>query len=200
MEDRRLHVVDFDLNKFCLIVVGENGAANTHHSLGRLETDLELELYDIQDTGTGLGEAFNEIMAESNARYKLYLRSGFEVREPKMLDKMKELFDYEYKCGILGISGAEYIPVNTDILWTQKRFGRVLTQAKEYLWQTPELVAQPVAAVDPFVYATQYDLPFQTDFDSFYYLTLAQCMEFKRLGYDSLVMRQDEAWAYIERF
>lgn len=54
-----------------------------------------------------------------------------------------------------------------------------------------------VEAVDGFIMATQYDLPWREDlFDGWDYYDISQCMEMKRNGYKCVVPKQIRPWCY----
>ena len=91
--------------------------------------------------------------------------------------ELLDLFESEYRAGIVGMSGSEYIPVDTNIYKTKKYYGAICSNKQNIAYKEVETGAK---IVDGLFLATQYDIPWREDkFSSLYYLTLAQCTEFR---------------------
>ena len=124
--------------------------------------------------------AYDLAMRASDAKYKIYLNERVVVTNKNFLAELIKIFRADKKIGIVGVSGA--IELSTH--------GISLSSAK----RTDENYSGAVEVVDSFFMATQYDLPWRTDFKDNYFGGQAQCVEFKRAGYKIFVAAQGEPW------
>lgn len=196
----------FDKKKICIVVnINQVELADmTLKSLNKLKipAGFTVEVCTIE-AEQNIAKAYNQAIKDSDAQYKVYLREGVEILNADLLVELLALFEYDYKVGIVGVSGAEYIPVSCNINATRKKYGMVYNKKEQALinWHKPDTKAKCIAALDDWLLATQYDIEWREDlFLDGEYLNLSQCTEFKRKGYEALVVAQDNPWICIDDF
>lgn len=195
-----------DKKKICIVVNVSHIELSdiTLQSLNKLKVPVgfTVEVCTIE-AEQNFAKAYNQAIKDSDAQYKVYLREGVEILNENLLAELIELFEYDYKVGIVGVSGAEYIPVNCNINTTRKKYGMVYNKKERKLvnWRKMDTKAKCVAALDDWFLATQYDIVWREDlFLDEEYLNLSQCTEFKRKGYEALVVAQDKPWIGVDDF
>lgn len=193
-------------NQVCFIIciINSELANLTLNSLNRINIPegYNVEVRTIENE-LNVAKAYNEAISDCKAQYKIYLREGVEILNENILADLIELFEFDYKVGIVGVSGAEYIPVNCNINTTVKKFGKVFNKKEREVinWQSMDTKAKCVAALDDWLLATQYDIKWREDlFQDIDYLALSQCAEFKRHGYEALVIDQPKPWICLDDF
>lgn len=196
--DKRRHKFDFDANKICIVInVTEQDKYDiTMRSLQTINVPQgkKIEICEIFDAAN-IGAAYNQAIIGSNAKYKIYIQEGVEILNKNLLSELLDLFESEYRAGIVGMSGSEYIPVDTNIYKTKKYYGAICSNKENIAYKEVDAGAKIVDGLDGLFIATQYDIPWREDkFSSLYYLTLAQCTEFRQNGYSPMVVQQDAPW------
>lgn len=196
--DKRQHKFDFDANKICIVinVTAQDKYDITMRSLQTINVPQgkKVEICEIFDAAN-IGAAYNQAIIGSNAKYKIYIQEGVEILNKNILSELLDLFESEYKAGIVGMSGSEYIPVDTNIYKTKKYYGAICSNKQNIAYKEVDAGAKIVDGLDGLFLATQYDIPWREDkFSSLYYLTLAQCTEFRQNGYSPMVVQQDAPW------
>lgn len=158
----------------------------------------ETELLTITDARS-MTAGYNEGMNASDAKYKIYLHQDTFIVDPLFLDKILKLFKKDKKVGMIGIVGTEKLSKD-GVMWHERRCGN--------FYRLDQLIAQgydniehlkkgsrEVEAVDGFLMATQYDLPWREDIlKGWDFYDVSQCMEFRRAGYKIIVPAQKELW------
>ena len=147
-----------------------------------------------------IAAAYNEGMASSDARYKVYLRETTLIFHKYFIRDMIRIFDVNIAIGLLGVSGAKKIPTNGICQSTNRRVGKAVDRnsGQAMVWSDVEGLYEKVQALDGCILATQYDIPWREDLfleDDFY--DASQSLEVKRLGYIAAVARQDDPWVAI---
>lgn len=156
------------------------------------ETDI-LEVWEAPSMTAG----YNEGMAASDAKYKVYLHQDVFIVNKNFIYDMLEIFKEE-QIGMLGMVGAPELPENA-IMWNTGRIGRIyaslIYQSSESVVGEIEEKYQEVEALDGLLLATQYDIPWREDlFQGWDFYDVSQSQEFIRKGYKVVVPNQKEAW------
>ena len=163
---------------------------------------------------TNIARAYNEALAQSKAKYKVYLHQDTFVLNKNFLLDLLTLFA-DPKIGMIGVQGGTRLPKSG--VWFHDglhSFGTILrigtiggignslipaawnkrkVRKLSYLpiWK-PYL---PVACIDGLLMATQYDLPWREElYGGFIYYEGPQCLEFIKKGYRVIVPRQKRPW------
>ncbi len=147
-------------------------------------------------------QAYEMAMTKVDSKYKIYLNENTEIREINILEKMLKIFKSDKKIAVIGCSGAEVLSTNGICHISTKRCGKVFVGSNCELveWNNADDGSyKTVEAVDGYFMATQYDLDWRHDLfinDSFG--DTAQCIEFKRKGYISVVANQKRPWIWYK--
>lgn len=147
---------------------------------------------------TSMTAGYNFAMTRVNAKYKVYLHQDVYIINPQFIFDMLALFQKNEKLGMIGLCGAERLPLN-GIWWeSSKRVGKVLENRGIYRFlehAEVESEIQTVDVIDGFLMATQYDLVWREDlFDGWHFYDASQSLEFKKAGYRVGVPKQGNPW------
>lgn len=161
-------------------------------------TGVHVQFHAIRGA-TSITSAYNEALAQSNAKYKVYLHQNTHIIHRSFLHDLLALFKKNPKLGLAGLIGSGTLPAN-GIWWESgELYGKVLEYRSTYNCLKFTEVAAPyqsAASIDGFLMATQYDIPWREDiFDGWHFYNISQCYEFKRKGYSVGILPQVEPWA-----
>lgn len=191
-----------DENKICFIICTNDELqlqeCMLYLSLLHVPAGYKTELITIENAAS-MTAGYNEGMAASDAKYKIYLHQDTFIVERFFLDKLVKLFQRDKRIGMAGIVGAERLSPD-GVMWHEKRCGNFY-RLKELIrggYDNIELQKcgnREVAAIDGFLMATQYDIPWREDvFRGWDFYDVSQCMEFRRAGYKIVIPAQKENW------
>lgn len=142
-----------------------------------------------------MAAGYNAAMADSDAKYKVYLHQDVFIKNKRFLADMLKIFSYDTQIGILGVIGKQKMGISpTDMQdWdTGKVIFDNTIMDMDISW---EKEFAEVTTLDGMLLATQYDLPWREKlFDGWDFYDASQCMEFRRAGYKVVVPYQDEIW------
>ena len=148
---------------------------------------------------SSMAAGYNRAMAESNAKYKVYLHQDTFVVNQYLVRDLLRLFA-DPAIGMVGVIGCRALPAS-GIWWDGRRtYGRVLhaCEAESVVdseLREPHGVCVPVEAADGLFLATQYDILWREDIlTGFHFYDTSQCLEFKRRGYRVVVPNQTEGF------
>lgn len=159
---------------------------------------FEVEIIPIRN-GIGMATAYNEGMAASDAKYKVYLHQDVFIRNMNFISDFVNTFNLDKQIGLIGICGARTIP-ESGVWWESSiRLGKVYESStgKLALLQFTEVNSdyEEVEAVDGLIIVTQYDLKWREDiFNGWHFYDLSQCSEFINAGYKVVVPKQETPW------
>lgn len=140
-------------------------------------------------------KGYNLAIAESNAKYKVYLHQDTLIINKNLISDVINLFRSHPILGLLGVIGCTTL--HTDGIWWNGdgRVGKVLEPTRLLEFSPINSLFQPVEAVDGLMMVTQYDVKWREDlFEGFHFYDLAQCQEFNRQGYLVGVPFQAQSW------
>ncbi len=155
----------------------------------------QTEVITVTDA-VSMASGYNEAMRTSDAKYKIYLHQDTFIIEYHFLDRLLKIFKKDKAIGMLGMVGAETLSKD-GVMWHEQRCGgfyrleEFVEKGTKANLQRLKKGIKEVEAVDGFLMATQYDLPWREDiFHGFDFYDVSQCMEFRRAGYKIVVPSQ----------
>ena len=154
----------------------------------------EAELIEVRPDGN-VAETYQHAMEASDAKYKIYLAPGSILLRLNFFEEMLRVFENPM-IGAMGLVGTKQISTTGLLAASPFIKGRLLyTDDRSFRGEDIEGATEEVMAVSGDLIATQYDIPWRSDlFHSNCFYAEAQCIEFRRRGYRSVVPHQDEAW------
>lgn len=188
MSDSRKISIIVDLGR-------ENEEDGIFNSLGRLRVPdgYQCEVIAVRAAGSRV-EAYREGCRSNNAKYKVYIDSKVRILADDFLCKAIKLFQMHEKIAVIDVSGNTVIPTNGICITGLSRTGGYLSDNQETFSKIEEAYRE-VAAVDGFMFATQYDLPWENNvFVNDRFAITAQCIEYKKQGYNLAVLNQEEPY------
>ena len=144
----------------------------------------------------------NEILTETDAKYKVYINDEMCVVHPQMVLEMMTIFQDE-SIGMVGFLGSASLPVSGSVMDSPYKRGAVLMPTQEGF---SELrfgdsmgKAADVRFLLPSLFATQRDLPWDESYEKQYYAVLAQCCAMEEADTRIIVSSPVEPWCAYRR-
>lgn len=192
--------------KFCFIIC-TNSQLFYEECVRYLEYLIIPEGYEVDIIGVteaqSLTQGYNEGMQASDAKYKIYMHQDVFILYPNFLQSVLDIFSSDEKIGMIGMVGAEKMPVD-GVIWhawrrgdlyeskIEERFQKLTYKSYQYsisdgLWG--------VEAVDGLILITSKDVRWREDiFDGWDYYDISQSFEMMRAGYKVVVPEQHLPW------
>ena len=154
-----------------------------------------VELIEVP-SGGNVADTYQRAMEQSDAKYKVYLSPGSILLRLNFFEEMLRIFTQDPAIGIIGLIGAKQLSTSGVLVKSMFIKGRlVFSDDTVFFGEDIEGDMEEVMAVSGDLVATQYDIPWRRDlFHTDCFWAEAQCIEFRRVGYRSVVPRQKEAW------
>jgi len=141
---------------------------------------------------------YNEAMAMSDAKYKVYLHQDTFIVNFNFISDILSIFQKDPSIGLIGMVGA--MDLNNDgIMWNVNRYGKLY---EAHVHETVLLASEfeqdmvEVMVVDGFLMVTQYDIPWRQDlFEKWDFYDCSQAMEFRKAGLKVIVPSQQLPWS-----
>ena len=154
-----------------------------------------VELIEVP-SGRNVADTYQRAMEQSDAKYKVYLSPGSILLRLNFFEEMLRIFTQDPAIGIIGLIGAKQLSTSGVLVQSMFIKGRlVFSDDTGFFGEDIEGDMEDVMAVSGDLVATQYDIPWRRDlFHTDCFWAEAQCIEFRRVGYRSVVPRQKEAW------
>ena len=173
-----------------------NGVAAIRPYIDALDipNGYEAELIEVRSDGN-IADAYQRAMEASDAKYKIYLAPGSILLRLNFFEEMLRVFE-KPAIGIMGIVGTAQLSTSGELGASPMLKGRLLyTDDTAFHGAAVEGATEEVMAVSADFIATQYDIPWRSDlFHSNCFFAEAQCIEFRRKGYRTVVPQQDAPW------
>ncbi|WP_088833320.1 glycosyltransferase [Paenibacillus tyrfis] len=190
-------------NKVCFITC-YNDEVLYQECLKYIHTLKIPEGFEIETLGIvgaeSMAAGYNKAMQGSDAKYKVYLHQDTFIINKDFIFDVVRVFQSNANVGLLGMVGAEYLPVN-GIWWeAQSKSGTVYESSTGILKELKFCNEKssgynPAKALDGLMLITQYDLPWREDlFSGWHFYDLSQCAEFIIAGYQVAVPYQEQPW------
>lgn len=157
-----------------------------------------VELFPIRGAKS-MAAGYNLALSK-DAKYKIYLHQDTFIMNRHFLHHLLNLFQSNPRLGLLGMIGSKDCPPNGHWLEGKERVGKLFLFSPEKIYSIFNFKEihtsfEPVAVVDGYLMATQYDIPWRADlFTGFHLYDASQCMEFTRKGYLVGVPKQKQPW------
>lgn len=156
----------------------------------------EIEICIVKDA-CSMTAGYNAAMKQSDAKYKVYLHQDVFIVHREFIKDILAVFE-NHEVGMIGMVGAPKLPENA-IMWDGPRIGKlyanIIYESMESTIGEVNGAWKSVEAIDGFLMATQYDLPWREDlFQDWDFYDISQSQEFIRSGYKVVVPNQKEAW------
>ena len=186
-------------NKICFITAVNNNDKYDEclYYISKLQIPEGYEIQTVKITNvTSLCRAYNTAMAESDAKYKVYLHQDVFIRNKRFIIEVLDIF-LNKDIGLIGVAGSTRMPQN-GICFASFDTGIVDERepgASFYMRPRSNTGGREVVAIDGLITVTQYDVKWREDlFTGFHYYDIAQSFEFKKYGYKVFVPFQDKPW------
>ncbi len=182
---------------FIIHKTDENLCSQLIESIQKLTVPKGYDVDILPVTGDEKYFVYDSAMKQNDARYKIYVDENVSLIYKNILPDILNIFKSDRKIGIIGVSGAIQFSTNGICLESAKRCGKIFIGDNQNLtdWGDVTDDYKEVAAVDGWFMATQYDVDWQCDlFTAKSFGDSAQCIEFKRKGYQVVVANQKETW------
>ena len=154
----------------------------------------EVELIEVRPDGN-VADTYRRAMEASDAKYKIYLAPGSILLRLNFFAEMLRVFE-DPMIGVMGLVGTAQLST-TGVLATSPFVKGRLLYADDTGFNGADIDGEmeQVMAVSGDLIATQYDIPWRSDlFHRDCFFIEAQCIEFQRKGYRTVVPKQEEAW------
>ena len=153
-----------------------------------------VELIEIP-SGGNVAAAYQRAMEGSDAKYKVYLAAGSILLRLNFFAEMLRVFA-DPAIGIMGLVGTAQLSTSGVLAESPSICGKLLYM-DDTGFHGDDIAddVEDVMAVGSDLIATQYDIPWRSDL--FYgdcFFAEAQCIEFRKRGYRTVVPGQEEAW------
>lgn len=175
---------------------------NLLRSLSRVNIPdgYEVEIITVSDE-ENLAAAYNQALEVSEAKYNIYIRDAVYIENINFIKDILDIFSEQPDVGMIGVSGTESFAATTKKWNSIRNYGQVLDNNTDELrsWQQPVNKYHEVQILDDYLIATQYDIPWREDiFTRNAFVVEAQCIEFKRENYKTVVAFQETPWCRVE--
>ncbi len=192
-----------DANKICFILC-------VNHELYTQEAIYYINNLTIPDGFTvdiltvleasGMAAGYNEAMAQTDAKYKVYLHQDVFIIEPDFIKHLVHLFQ-DPNIGMIGMVGSPKFP-DHGIMWYGERIGRIYSCNIDHVIDArfdpvsdPAKPYQEVEAIDGLLIATQYDVKWREDvFKKWDFYDVSQSFEFRKKGYQLVIPKMEKPW------
>lgn len=160
----------------------------------------EIDLLEIRDAQS-MCAGYNEAMAATDAKYKVYLHQDVFITDPWFLFELLEIFENDASIGMVGLVGSLGIPEDA-VVWHGARVSRIYRENntsidslyEKAVYDPSKIVS--VEGVDGLLIATSVDMPWREDvFDGWDFYDLSQSREFINAGYKVVVPDYERPFA-----
>lgn len=162
----------------------------------KLPDDFVRDIVLVKEAGS-IASGYNRAMQDSDAKYKVYLHQDVFIVHADFIIEILKIFKNP-EIGMIGMVGAPELG-ETAVMWHEDRVGKLytnpITVAQEAVCGEVEGPYCQVEAIDGFLMATQYDVPWREDiFKKWDYYDVSQSLEFQKRGYQVVVPNMEKAW------
>lgn len=156
----------------------------------------ETELIPIYGA-VSMTSGYNSAMAETDARYKIYMHQDVYIINRYFLLNIIDIFNKDDSIGMIGMIGSTHIPPSA-VMWLGDRVGNFRSWPGgnfEHERITEDSIIHEVESIDGFMMVTRVDMPWRSDiFDGWDFYDVSQSFEIRKEGYKIVVPEQLSTW------
>lgn len=158
----------------------------------------EIELLPIRKSSS-IFNAYNNSILKSDAKYKVYLHQDLFILNKNFIEDILNIFNIDKSIGLIGVCGSKTLPAS-GIWWeSSETYGKVYENSSGKLnllsFKDVSDNYECVLAIDGLIMITQYDLKWREDIlDGWHFYDISQSLEFKKLGFKTVVPKQLKPW------
>ena len=188
---------------FIVCTNDETYAAECEKYIRRLDVPdgYEVDVLMVQEASS-MTSGYNEGMAASDAKYKVYLHQDVMIFEKSFICRILDIFNDDPAIGLIGVVGNTKLP-ESAVRWDHGAaivggiYIDIISGADRRVYDEISGKYQDVVIIDGLLMATQYDIPWREDlFTGWHFYDLSQSMEFRRKGYRVIVPHMDNPWCF----
>lgn len=168
----------------------------------RVPEGYRVEAFGVTDAKS-MAEGYNEGMAASDAKYKIYLHQDVFLVYADFLQSILDIFESDSQIGMLGVVGAEQMSPD-GVMWHTWRVGNLYDEKfadidedlniNQYRYALEDGLWD-VQAIDGLLMVTSKDISWRDDlFDGWDFYDVSQSFEMLRAGYRVVVPEQRNPW------
>jgi glycosyltransferase involved in cell wall biosynthesis len=163
---------------------------------------FEVEILAVTEVNS-ITDAYNQAMASSDAKYKIYLTNNAFVINKQILFDTIEVFIKNPDLGMIGMVGAKTPSLSGNWRDSDYKYGKTIENSSGSMEVVSfnEVVEgyESVCFLDGHVLITQYDLSWRSDlFKGNFYYGESHSLEFIKAGYDVGIPTQDKPWFMLD--
>lgn len=158
---------------------------------------VKIEVFGIKCNN--ISQAYNIGLNQTDAKYKVYLHGNTYITNISLIKDILDIFTNNKQVGLIGVIGAKRLPAN-GIWWNDVgKVGevKILRNGINEDYKLNSIIEkyEIVEAVDGLIMATQVDIKWREKvFDGQYFYDIAECMEFRKKGFQVVVPKQEKTW------
>ena len=188
---------------FIVCTNDDNYASECERYIRRLYVPegYEVDVLMVQEAPS-MTSGYNEAMAASDAKYKVYLHQDVMIYEKNLISRILDIFNDDPSIGLIGTVGNTKLP-ESAIHWDQGAvhvgaiYSDIISGVNHRVFEKISGKYQDVTIIDGLLMATQYDILWREDlFTGWHFYDLSQSMEFHKKGYRVVVPHMDEPWCF----
>jgi hypothetical protein len=157
----------------------------------------ETDIMSIMEA-SGISEAYNAAMRESDAKYKVYLHQDVFILNKNLIADVLKIFE-DKTIGMIGVLGRSGYCEDARfyVSWdTGMTLGCNVDMCGYCFNKTDKIdKVEDVAAVDGMLMITQYDIEWKKEILGWNFYDISQSIEFGKQGYRVVVPHQEATWA-----
>lgn len=162
----------------------------------------EVDVITITEASS-MTSGYNEAIACCDAKYKIYMHQDVFIVNRNFLSDILSIFETDSNIGMIGMIGYPTVS-GYGVMWTEKRFGAVpmygVIHGKYNRMDftgysfNPKKELNDCAIIDGLCMITQYDIPWDEDFDDWDFYDASHSIDMLKAGYRVVVPTQRMSW------
>ena len=197
----KVRMIDNQKISFIMCVNNERAEEEARYYISKLRVPDGFSTDIIAVKGAKcITEGYNRAMKQSDAKYKIYMHQDVFILYEEFLHEIIRLFNTPgINVGMIGMVGTPHMR-ESGIMWQSERVGGMFDhkpfETKKTVFDSaPDGSLIMVEAIDGFMMATQYDIPWREDvIKGWDFYDASHSFEFRKRGYDVVVPHQDIPW------
>ncbi|MCR5773099.1 MAG: glycosyltransferase family protein [Butyrivibrio sp.] len=188
-----------DSQEVCFIVASDDNDEYLRilEWIDNLFIPSNIDVTTLQITGvSSLASGYNEAMASSKAKYKIYIREGVRIINPYFLFNILDIFENRKDVSMVGFLGSRYIPSN-GIMESGVCYGKmaICGENKTFVFGENPKNDIEVSFIHSSIVATDSDMYWNENIPCNDEFTCSiHAMEYKKNGLKVLVPSQEFPW------